>query len=33
MEAWDPIGNEAQKLYGSGHETAAVLLPGFAISW
>ena len=20
-------------LYGSGHETAAVLLPGFAINW
>ena len=21
------------KIYGSGHETVAVLLPGFAISW
>ena len=21
------------KIYGSGHENAAVLLPGFAISW
>ena len=23
----------AKVAYGSGHETAAVLLPGFAISW
>ena len=23
----------AHLLYGSGHETVAVLLPGFAINW
>ena len=25
--------DKAKKLYGSGHETVAVLLPGFAINW
>ena len=25
--------NLNEMLYGSGHESAAVLLPGFAISW
>ena len=24
---------ELTKIYGSGHEIAAVLLPGFAINW
>ena len=27
------INNPTSQLCGSGHETAAVLLPGFAISW
>ena len=27
------IKYETEMTYGSGHETAAVLLPGFAINW
>ena len=27
------IANIYQRVYGSGHETVAVLLPGFAINW
>ena len=39
MHVWDHYFNEIKclelhnKSYGLGHETVAVLLPGFAINW